>query len=127
MSAEARLKELGITLPHAPPPVANYIPAVRAGTLLFPSSIDGMKRLASPPAAWTAYQRTRLDRELVVLPTAYGPITFKASRLGGRPLTVTPEFKEVRRIAREKWLAVREVLEQARADGRQALERWLGS
>jgi len=33
-------------------------------------------------------------------------------------VTVTPEFDEVRRIAREKGLAVREALEQARAEGR---------
>ena len=42
----------------------------------------------------------------------------KVSRLGGRVVTVTPEFAEVARIAREKSLAAREVLEQARADGR---------
>ena len=70
---------------------------------------------------WTEYQRIRLDRELVVLPTAYGPLTFKVSKLGGQPLTVMPEFEEVRRIAREKGLAVREVLDQARADARRAL------
>jgi uncharacterized protein (TIGR00299 family) protein len=70
---------------------------------------------------WTECHRTRLDRELVVLPTTYGPITFKVSRLGGQPLTVTPEFEEVRRIAREKGLPVREVLDQARADARRAL------
>ncbi|RFB79476.1 RidA family protein [Methylovirgula sp. 4M-Z18] len=34
-SAEARLKELGITLPVVPPPVANYVDAVRVGNLLF--------------------------------------------------------------------------------------------
>jgi len=70
---------------------------------------------------WTEYRRTRLDRELIVLPTAYGPLTFKVSRLGGELLTVTPEFEEVRRIASEKGLAVREVLDQARADARRAL------
>jgi enamine deaminase RidA (YjgF/YER057c/UK114 family) len=32
---EARLKELGIDLPEAPNPVANYVPAVLAGNLLF--------------------------------------------------------------------------------------------
>ena len=31
----ARLRELGITLPDAPAPVANYVPAVRTGNLLF--------------------------------------------------------------------------------------------
>ena len=35
MSFEARLAGLGIALPPAPKPVATYIPAVRAGDLLF--------------------------------------------------------------------------------------------
>lgn len=35
--AEARLKELKITLPPAPAPVANYVRAVRVGNLLFVS------------------------------------------------------------------------------------------
>ena len=34
-SAEARLKELSITLPPVPSPVANYVDAVRVGNLLF--------------------------------------------------------------------------------------------
>jgi len=70
---------------------------------------------------WTAYQRERLDREMVTLPTTYGAIPFKVSRLDGRVVTVTPEFDEVRRIARAKGLPVREVLDQARADGRRLL------
>lgn len=32
---DARLKELGITLPDAPMPAANYVPYVRSGNLLF--------------------------------------------------------------------------------------------
>ncbi len=35
MSIEARLNELGITLPAAPAPAANYVPYVRAGNMLF--------------------------------------------------------------------------------------------
>jgi uncharacterized protein (DUF111 family) len=67
---------------------------------------------------WTAYQRARLDREMVRLDTMYGPVAFKVSRLEGRVVTVTPEFEEVRRIARDRGVAVREVLEQARIEGR---------
>jgi enamine deaminase RidA (YjgF/YER057c/UK114 family) len=35
MSAEARLKQLGIVLPRTPTPVANYVPFRLAGQLLF--------------------------------------------------------------------------------------------
>ncbi|ADG83103.1 endoribonuclease L-PSP [Thermincola ferriacetica] len=45
MSAEQRLQELGIVLPAAPVPVANYVPAVRTGNLLYVSGqacvVDG--------------------------------------------------------------------------------------
>ena len=35
MSAEARLKQLGLVLPNVPSPVANYLPYRIAGNLLF--------------------------------------------------------------------------------------------
>ena len=35
MSAEGRIKELGLTLPDPPKPGGNYVPAVRVGNLLF--------------------------------------------------------------------------------------------
>jgi uncharacterized protein (DUF111 family) len=65
--------------------------------------------------------RARLEREMVTLATAYGVLPFKVSRLDGRVVTVTPEFADVVRIARDRSLPVREVLEQARADARRQL------
>ena len=85
-----------------------------ARTLLEASTTIGVR--------WTHYQRRRLPREMVSLSTAHGPIPFKVSRLDGRVVTVTPEFEEVRRIARDKGLAVREVLDCARAEGRRLLD-----
>jgi enamine deaminase RidA (YjgF/YER057c/UK114 family) len=35
MGAEARIKELGITLPPPPKPAGNYVPGVRVGNLLY--------------------------------------------------------------------------------------------
>ena len=32
---EERLGEMGVTLPHLPKPIANYVPAKRAGNLVF--------------------------------------------------------------------------------------------
>ena len=37
MSIEERLKDLGISLPPTPIPVANYVPAVKVGNLVFAS------------------------------------------------------------------------------------------
>lgn len=43
MGYEDRLKELGLDLPEAPKPVATYVPAVRAGDLLFLSGVLPMR------------------------------------------------------------------------------------
>lgn len=37
MSFEARIQALGLTIPGTPRPVANYVPAVQAGNLIFSS------------------------------------------------------------------------------------------
>jgi enamine deaminase RidA (YjgF/YER057c/UK114 family) len=43
MSAEAKLTELGITLPSAPKPVGNYVGGVQVGNLLFMSGCGPRK------------------------------------------------------------------------------------
>jgi uncharacterized protein (DUF111 family) len=101
-------------------------PGVVLTALCEPGRVADLSRLLfeeSPTIGvrWTAYQRARLEREMVRLDTAHGPVTFKVSRLDGRAITVTPEFEEIRRIARDRGLAVREVLEQARTEGRRLL------
>ena len=50
MTAEQKLKELGFTLPLPTTPIANYVPAVRVGNLLFVSGHgpfnDGRTRMS---------------------------------------------------------------------------------
>lgn len=41
---DARLEELGIELPDTPPPIANYVPAVRTGDLLYLSGLGPAAR-----------------------------------------------------------------------------------
>jgi pyridinium-3,5-bisthiocarboxylic acid mononucleotide nickel chelatase len=70
---------------------------------------------------WSERRRARLERTMRTVQTSYGAITCKVSSFEGRVITVTPEFAEVARIAREKSLPVREVLDQARADARRGV------
>jgi len=60
MSAEARIKELGLSLPRPPKPGGNYIPGVRVGNLLYLSG-HGPSRVDGVPAA-----RGKVGRDLSV-------------------------------------------------------------
>jgi hypothetical protein len=57
-SAEARLKELSITLPSVPPPVANYVDAVRVGNLLFLAGNTAAAAFANARRNWLRSLRT---------------------------------------------------------------------
>ena len=59
MSYEEKLKELQIELPRPPQPVATYVPAVRAGNLLF---LSGVLPMLDGQLAFTG----KLGRELNV-------------------------------------------------------------
>ncbi len=58
MGAEARIKDLGITLPQPAKPVGNYIPGVRVGDLLYLSG-HGPVRVDGQPTA-----RGKVGRDL---------------------------------------------------------------
>jgi enamine deaminase RidA (YjgF/YER057c/UK114 family) len=47
MKVEEKLKEMGLKLPEIPKPVANYVPAVRTGNLLFVSGHGPQKHIAT--------------------------------------------------------------------------------
>jgi len=67
MGVEERLKELGVELPSAATPVANYIPAVRSGNLVFLSGHGPLEKnrlitgkLGSDLTVEEGYQAARL-------------------------------------------------------------------
>jgi len=60
MSAEARIKDLGLALPQPPKPLGNYVPGVRVGNLLFLSGHGPARREGAP--AW----RGKVGRDLSV-------------------------------------------------------------
>jgi pyridinium-3,5-bisthiocarboxylic acid mononucleotide nickel chelatase len=101
-------------------------PGVVVTALCAPEAVSRLARVCFLESStigvrWTAYQRERLPREMVTIETALGPVAFKVSRLDGRVVTVTPEFEDVKRLARDRGLAVREALDRARAEGRRLL------
>jgi enamine deaminase RidA (YjgF/YER057c/UK114 family) len=56
---EDKLKELGIDLPGAPTPVANYVPAVRTGNLLFLSG-------QGPRLATNQFKTGKVGRDVTI-------------------------------------------------------------
>ena len=102
-------------------------PGVVVTALCAPDGVGAVSRILFEETTtigvrWSSWQRARLARETVVLPTPYGPLPFKVSRLDGKAVTVTPEFADVARVAREVGVPVREVLDAARAEGRRHLQ-----
>ena len=67
MSADKRLKDLGIELPQLSAPVANYVNAVRSGNLLFlagkgPATVDGLRPQGKVGREFTLEQGYRFAR-----------------------------------------------------------------
>jgi pyridinium-3,5-bisthiocarboxylic acid mononucleotide nickel chelatase len=98
-------------------------PGVVLTALCPPDRVGELSRLLFEESStigvrWAERRRARLDRRMVTVQTMYGAIACKVSSFEGRVVTVTPEFAEVVRIAGEKSLPVREVLDQARAEAR---------
>src|SRR5262249_61446481 len=97
-------------------------PGVVVNALCEPGVVAALRRVCFEESTtigvrWAPYQRERLPREMVTLVTSLGPLSYKVSRFAGPVVTVTPEFGDVRRVARQTGLAVRDALEQARAEG----------
>ena len=84
VDAEERLKELGITLPQPPNPVANYVNAVRTGNLIFlagkgPKSAEGIEtigKVGTEISVEEGYKAARLTaiNQLAVLKAELGDL-----------------------------------------------------
>jgi len=78
MSAENRLRALGIELPQLSAPVANYVNAVRAGKLLFlagkgPSTVDGLRPQGKIGREFDVEQGYRFARSSLSRSPLYSP------------------------------------------------------
>ena len=58
--------------------------------------------------------RRKLSREIREVETIYGKVRIKISSRGNEILTATPEYEDCRRIAEEKNIPLKQVMEEAR-------------
>jgi uncharacterized protein (TIGR00299 family) protein len=63
----------------------------------------------------TEARRKVLDREIVKVETAFGPVNLKVARLEGKVVNASPEFEDCRRLAEEKSVPLKEVMQAAQA------------
>jgi len=59
--------------------------------------------------------RKKLDREIREIETVFGRVRIKVSRRGNEVLSATPEYEDCRRIAEEKQVPLKQVMEEAKA------------
>jgi uncharacterized protein (DUF111 family) len=59
--------------------------------------------------------RKKLDREIREVDTPYGKVRIKISKRGKEVLTVTPEYEDCRKIAEEKQVPLKTVIEEAKS------------
>jgi enamine deaminase RidA (YjgF/YER057c/UK114 family) len=93
MSAEARIKQLGITLPQPSKPVGNYVPGVRVGSLLFLSGHGPMRTDGQPTV------RGKVGRDLSV-EDGYKAAREVGINLLGSARTLLGSLDKVRRIVK---------------------------
>jgi hypothetical protein len=53
--------------------------------------------------------RECLDREMVTVTTALGPVRFKVARRGGRVLNAQPEFDDLAKLSEERGIPIKDV------------------
>jgi enamine deaminase RidA (YjgF/YER057c/UK114 family) len=91
MGVEEKLKELGLELPSAATPMANYVPAVRSGNLVFLSGHG--------PVEKDRIIRGKLGRDLTV-EEGYEAARIVALGLLGTLKSVIGDLEKVRRIVK---------------------------
>ena len=67
--------------------------------------------------------RLKLAREIKEVDTRWGRVRVKVSRAGDDTVTLSPEYDDCKRLAREHHVALRLVLEQAQAAARRQISR----
>jgi uncharacterized protein (DUF111 family) len=63
----------------------------------------------------TIAERRKLRREFAGVKTAFGKVTVKIGRLGGKVVQAAPEFEPARKLAAQKRVPVKRIFEAVKA------------
>jgi uncharacterized protein (TIGR00299 family) protein len=74
-----------------------------------------MQETTSIGLRWRIDHRMKADRYFKEVPTQYGMIRFKVAQAGNKIVNISPEYEDCKRVAREKKLPLKVVMEAARA------------
>ena len=72
---------------------------------------------------WHEEERAKADREILTLPTRHGKIRFKLARWEGKPVNLSPEYEDCKKLALLKRIPLKEVFEEARKEATTFLSR----
>jgi uncharacterized protein (TIGR00299 family) protein len=82
-----------------------------------------LKETTSLGLRWREEERSRTEREILLLQTRYGKIRFKLARWEGRMVNLSPEYDDCKRLALRKKIPLKEIFEQARREAMISLKR----
>jgi uncharacterized protein (TIGR00299 family) protein len=74
-----------------------------------------MQETTSIGLRWRIDHRIKANRYFKEVQTQYGMIRFKVAQAGNKIINVSPEYEDCKRVAREKKLPLKAVMEEARA------------
>ncbi|MBM3299951.1 MAG: DUF111 family protein, partial [Deltaproteobacteria bacterium] len=63
---------------------------------------------------WRIDNRIKAARSLIEVETDFGRVKFKIAEVGGRTINVAPEYDDCKRLALEKGIPLKDVMEHAR-------------
>jgi len=103
-------------------------PGVKISVLCSPERAETMRAIVFRETGTLGVRSTEvskraLDRETVKVETSHGAVAVKVGLFEGRPITVSPEYEDCTRVAREAGVPARDVYEEAVRLARQELER----
>lgn len=96
----------------------------RSGTLLTiictPNSVETfaiflLKETTTIGMRWRVENRVKARRTIKEIDTHYGPIRFKFAQLGNETINVSPEYEDCKRVAHEKKIPLKEVMDKTNA------------